>query len=149
MRKKTMKKIISILLISILLIACNSTVVDEKAVEVIKCDHVSNGMSYDSIIRMSDGKIMSIVLTVLSETKSDKEDVLETLEALFDTSFTYAESNELKLLTSVMNPDDLSEQSLEMLLLSGLNEKNTLEDLMDLIKTNAKDKEHTVTCSTL
>ncbi len=145
-----MKKIIVIMMTLTMLVACNSkeTIEVSDDLKTLKCDYFNEGFFYDAIYRVKEEDLLSIILTVYTESESDAKDVEETLEALYMTDFDLSEVKDFKLLTSNLNLDEMKNETLEALMIKDVYQKDdmSLETIVSEIEKVAKDKKLDVTC---
>lgn len=143
-----MKKLAIIFILLSFLAACaRQEVFDENQLEILKCDYVSESLLYENIARIKQNEIITSTVTVYSDTEAERKEVEETLQALFNTDFTYAEQGDLKLLSAIINTESMSDEMKTHLLLDEVlsQPEHSLQVFIDSIE-NHPNKDVSVTC---
>lgn len=142
-----MKKLLYLIITILFLVGCSKES-SQSDLKTLKCDYFNSGFLYDSVIRVKDDKIFSLILTVISTTENDIAEVEESIEALFNTEFNISEKGEYKVLTALINENDLSSEARDLLLLNDLDkiEEFNINNLLESVIAESADKDIDVSC---
>lgn len=142
-----MKKILYLMISILFLVGCGKNT-SQSDLGTLKCDYFNSGFQYDTVIRVKDDKIFSLILTVISSTENELADVEESIEALFNTDFTVSEKGDYKVLTALISEGDLSVEARDLLLLNNLEEIEVFDihNLLESIIDESTDNDIDVSC---